>query len=93
MLNVLIADLTCWVLGECDGILLDEVAVETSQECSDACKASSECQWFTFDAHASVCVLLENCPYFETGCTTCVSGQKQCSDRKGKYIYILQYNI
>ncbi len=82
----LFQDLTCWAEGQCNGSLLDELDSPSSEHCLEACKSDGTCEWFTFDSYGSICYLFEDCPFFQTDCTTCLTGQKLCTKNMGRLI-------
>ncbi len=90
---VCLIDLECWIQGNCQGILIDEVTAADSNACLDFCMANDECLWFTYNPDNQECVLLEDCQEVDLDCTNCLSGQRQCSAQKdGKlelfYVFI-----
>ncbi len=67
------ADPLCWESGShCDGPVEDEVRLGRASDCHDACRelgppSSSSCDWFTFDAERSACLLMSECPLPPSG--------------------------
>ena len=68
----------CWVEGQCKGVFVDSLILESKTDCYYVCKEYDDCQWFTYDSLDSSCVLFEDCTTIEE-CVTCESGQRQCS--------------
>ncbi len=75
-------DLQCWIPGNCQGILIDEVTANDGNACLDLCKANEDCLWFTFNLEDNACVFLEDCQDVDLGCINCLSGERQCSSQK-----------
>ncbi len=69
-----------------DGICTFSVVVESSTasselDCLNQCKEIADCNWYSYDKSDNACLLLGNCEELDdTGCTSCNSGQKPCSD-------------
>ncbi len=85
---VVLLDLQCWIPGNCQGILIDEVEAVDESTCLNLCKANDSCLWFSHNVADDACVLLEDCQNFDVNCVNCLSGQKQCLPQKeGKIIF------
>ncbi len=81
MLFISLLDLQCWVQGSCQGILVDDTASDSGNDCLEICQDTENCSWFTYDSVEGDCILLEDCQQLDTTCVTCSSGQRSCSDQ------------
>ena len=64
--------------GSCLGPFIDDVLVEDSNQCRDACQANDLCQWWTFHQDDSFCTLVTECTIKDETCTDCEFGFKTC---------------
>ena len=64
------------ILGVSVGIANSPAISE--DECLADCKTTDGCEWYTYDTSQETCSFLQNCPFMDTGCTTCVHGEDQC---------------
>jgi len=71
-------DPACFVTGECDGIVHHTQPSASAEDCLQICNSTVSCRWFTFEATASECILLETCPTIDESCETCISGERRC---------------
>ena len=71
---------TCSEPGLCTGISLGSLVATSENECLDVCKATAQCQWYSYDSTLQFCQLTETCDAVETcSSDTCTHGQKECS--------------
>jgi len=48
--------------GMCEGIFLKlEMHVNTSRECAEVCRQTTDCAWFSFDEESRLCFAMETC--------------------------------
>jgi hypothetical protein len=61
-------DPTCWVEGECEGIVDYVTGSPSAEDCLDLCSKTLGCRWFTFHGKALECLLLKTCPTIDESC-------------------------
>ena len=67
------------------GSLLASSEDQDEEECLQLCRDSPSCLWYTYSEVDRVCLLFEDCPLIDyDNCKTCLSGQRQCGNRKGE---------
>jgi hypothetical protein len=71
-------DPTCWVEGECEGIVDYITGSPSAEDCLDLCSKTLGCRWFTFHGKALECLLLKTCPTIDESCQDCISGERRC---------------
>lgn len=69
---------TCWVQGECNGIVdfIDEQP--SAIDCLLLCNSTFGCRWFTYHLPSSECLLYLNCLTIDESCEDCISGERRC---------------
>ncbi len=82
-------DPTCWVQGECEGLIdHTEEDIASREDCLQLCKSTLGCKWFTYQTPpksiSATCIIYHECETIDESCTTCVSGQRRCKKETGK---------
>ena len=68
----------CSAAGECSGSLLNDVLVNSTEECRGSCQSQSYCNWFAFNMDLGICILLETCENINSD-PQWISGEVICS--------------
>jgi len=72
------ANFYCGREGICKGTFLTMVEKETVEHCSNFCKETEKCQWYTFDDSNKHCIALKDCPEVDETHTNFVSNRVSC---------------
>lgn len=75
--------LFCDIGGQCQGVVIEQLLTDSSQECLKSCKKTSECSWYSFQRSTQTCWLLESCSSLDETLDSVVSGQVECPLKQG----------
>ena len=70
----------CYVLGSVEGIFHDAHVVTSYNECLNYCKNDTDCKCFTYYQDNNDCAEFTFCSALDISCTTCYSGEPECSE-------------
>ena len=69
----------CYVNGEVFGTFNNVHSSSSYNECLNYCQKESSCTCFTYYEDTKECVEFSNCFSLDETCSTCLSGEKECT--------------